>query len=819
MGQVGQEREAGLAGLLDEDRDRRLAALLGRHGLLAGVDEEDPEPIDVPLGDPVRRIEGQRRLVVLARLAELAELPERLRQAVLGLGVRAELEQPPVRLGRIGPLGRRRLGDRLVRQLALQPRLVDGARCLGLDVGKGHVGWSPFRCGANPMGRPRRGAGTRSGGQGLVASRDPFVKHGRVPAASSGGCSATARARHRPGRWPPRPRPPRPAMMERDRHDAGSGRRGSGRRGASRGDRRRRRAALDPRRTTRRAEPPDASGAAALRRRPRRRPIVYYEILDAEGSRLMERRLDGQSLARVVAERTDVDYGRTWTVDPSGTIAIAADPGADDQELEAVSIATGAVDLVDPDADRRRRAGRLVGRRPARRALHDRQRGRARADGAPESTRRPAGSGRSSSRTTRSSRGSTADGGLILRQRLPSPQDVNVGWQLPAGRPATASVIERLAGAARCRAGERLVRGRRPGGRARRSTRPSAANDQGTTVRLWTLGGGAAAARSRRSRRSTGSRSTRPGPASRSARRRRRSGSSRFDGRVGRPVQRAPTRSPTSTGRASGDYLAVATDRRGPNLTVVERSTGPVRRAAPSRAQSPSCSLVRVVGGAAAAGLAPAGRRADARRRPPGRPAPTSPASAASCPAGSIGPAADAGRPRRAARPDRGRRDAGRGGDAGDRSRPRRRPRRRRAGAAPPAAAGLAPTSSSGSARPIDSAGWMWDGAHRVAAARAAVATGRTTPSTSRGGPTAGRSPPAPAGRRRDGEFQGIFVIAALRAPGRRPSSRSSASTTGSRAGGRRPSCASGTGSAPRAARAGSRGRPGSGSATAGSSS
>ena len=67
----------------------RLAALLGRDGLLAGRDEQHLEPVDVALGDPVRRIEGERRLVVLAGRAELAELPERLGQPVLGLGVRA----------------------------------------------------------------------------------------------------------------------------------------------------------------------------------------------------------------------------------------------------------------------------------------------------------------------------------------------------------------------------------------------------------------------------------------------------------------------------------------------------------------------------------------------------------------------------------------------------------------------------------------------------------------------------------------------------------------------------------------------------------
>ena len=136
--QVCQEGEAGLARLLDEDRDRGLAARLGRNGVVAGVDEEHPKAVDIPLGDPVRRIQGEGGLVVLPRGAELAELPERLRQAVLRLGVRPELEQPTIRLDGLRPLGRGRLGDRLVSQLALEARLVDGARWLGIDFGEGH---------------------------------------------------------------------------------------------------------------------------------------------------------------------------------------------------------------------------------------------------------------------------------------------------------------------------------------------------------------------------------------------------------------------------------------------------------------------------------------------------------------------------------------------------------------------------------------------------------------------------------------------------------------------------------------------------------
>ena len=68
-----------------------------RDGLLAGGDEQHLEPVDVALGDAVGRVERERRLVVLARGAELTELPERLGEAVLGLGVGAELEQLAVR--------------------------------------------------------------------------------------------------------------------------------------------------------------------------------------------------------------------------------------------------------------------------------------------------------------------------------------------------------------------------------------------------------------------------------------------------------------------------------------------------------------------------------------------------------------------------------------------------------------------------------------------------------------------------------------------------------------------------------------------------
>ena len=115
-GQLHEVGEAGLPGLLDEDGDGGLAGRVGGGRPVAGLDEEKLEPVDVPLGDAVRRVEGERLLVVLAGPREVAQLPERLRQAVLGLGVGAVLQELAVRLGRLLPAGRGGAGDRLVGQ-------------------------------------------------------------------------------------------------------------------------------------------------------------------------------------------------------------------------------------------------------------------------------------------------------------------------------------------------------------------------------------------------------------------------------------------------------------------------------------------------------------------------------------------------------------------------------------------------------------------------------------------------------------------------------------------------------------------------------
>ncbi len=78
-------------------------------------------------------IERQRGLVVLAGRGQLALLPERLGQAVLGLAVGAHLQQPLVDPGRLFPLRGGRRVDGLLDQLALQTGGGEGvrrARCL-----------------------------------------------------------------------------------------------------------------------------------------------------------------------------------------------------------------------------------------------------------------------------------------------------------------------------------------------------------------------------------------------------------------------------------------------------------------------------------------------------------------------------------------------------------------------------------------------------------------------------------------------------------------------------------------------------------------
>jgi hypothetical protein len=69
--------------------------------------------------------------------------------------------------------------------------------------------------------------------------------------------------------------------------------------------------------------------------------IAYYEVLDADGSLLYERVLDGVSLPRLVVERPSADFSRTYTVDPTGQVALAAVSSAGNAELEAIDVFSG----------------------------------------------------------------------------------------------------------------------------------------------------------------------------------------------------------------------------------------------------------------------------------------------------------------------------------------------------------------------------------------------------------------------------------------------------------------------------------------------
>lgn len=172
-------------------------------------------------------------------------------------------------------------------------------------------------------------------------------------------------------------------------------------------------------------------------------PVVFYEIDDADGATLMVRTLDGRSLARVVATRADLDEARTWTVDPTGTTAIAAtNLPSGGSRLEGVSIATGAtlwaMDLPPAgitqgvwSSDGRRFGTMTDPENPADRdaVIVDAASGVI---------------GRTAIPDDAVLQGFDPDGGLILRQHRPSRDDANTGWQFLRLDPAT-GLIQRLA--------------------------------------------------------------------------------------------------------------------------------------------------------------------------------------------------------------------------------------------------------------------------------------------------------------------------------------------------------------------------------------
>ncbi|HET7702343.1 MAG TPA: hypothetical protein VFK35_03015 [Candidatus Limnocylindrales bacterium] len=295
-------------------------------------------------------------------------------------------------------------------------------------------------------------------------------------------------------------------------------------------------------------------------------PVVYYEVLDAAGSSLMERRLDGRSLARRVAQRTDVDYGRTWSVDPAGTLAVAIVPGIDEQELAAIDIATGQprwsvrtpvapLDAAVWSGDGRRFAIATLGSDARRREaiVVDAATGQFRGMEIPEDA---------------ILQGFESDGRLIVRRRL-ATAEAEAAWQFlridPAtgdGRPVTAPPpvgpatdgIEDVHPAAGL-AVDAVV----------------AAGADGTTIRLWSLAGGPArsiATLSSIDRIAIDPAGT--GVAIGAAQTIR---FVRFDGGSS-DIFSGPDPVADFGWSAGGDYLAVATDRGGSNLTVVEWATG-----------------------------------------------------------------------------------------------------------------------------------------------------------------------------------------------------------------------------------------------------
>ena len=282
-------------------------------------------------------------------------------------------------------------------------------------------------------------------------------------------------------------------------------------------------------------------------------PIVYYEVLDAAGSHLMERRLDGRSLARVVATRTDVDFGRTWIVDPAGALAIALVPGPDDQQLGASSIATGAavwstdgtrVALASVGGDGRSREAIVV----------------------------DASSGRSVQAVIPDDaivQGFDATGGLILRQRLPSRQGVEVGWQFSRLDPASGAT-GRLTALPDVGPASDWSEDVDPAvGLAVDTT--IGANDQGTAIRLWPLRGGPS--RVLTTLPSVDRIAIDPGGTGVAISAAQTIRYVAFDGGASE-LFTGPDPIADFGWSTDGDYLAVATDRHGPNLTIVERATG-----------------------------------------------------------------------------------------------------------------------------------------------------------------------------------------------------------------------------------------------------
>jgi len=217
-------------------------------------------------------------------------------------------------------------------------------------------------------------------------------------------------------------------------------------------------------------------------------PIVFYEVVDGDGSALMERRLDGQSLARTVARQPNADLGRTWTVDPTGTLAVASLPTAAGERLEAVTVADGQpvwqidlpfVSLADAvwSADGRRlalehRQDEIGPAAPTETVVLDTR------DGRITRTVVPADA---------VLQGFDAGDALILRQRVDNGEGPVPAWRFLRIDPAT-NVVERLIARPAVGAASIGVEDVDPA-RGLGVTVGVAPGDQGSTIEAWPLDG------------------------------------------------------------------------------------------------------------------------------------------------------------------------------------------------------------------------------------------------------------------------------------------------------------------------------------------
>lgn len=321
-------------------------------------------------------------------------------------------------------------------------------------------------------------------------------------------------------------------------------------------------------------------------------PLVFYEILDAKGSSLMERRLDGHSLARRVALRTDVDHGRTWTVDPSGLVAVAVVPVGEDQELEAIAVTSGAslrrirtpaapLDDALWSPDGRRLALLTGGAENAPRALLVIE----------------VGSGtvaRAHVPDDAVLQGFDPSGRALVRQRLTAPaDDRTTGWRFLRFDPAVGT-LDPVAGLPDVGPASDWTDDVHPA--AGIAVEAVVGPDQGTSLRLWPLRAGGTARviatfpsvdRIALDPSGTGV-AVSVGQAIRHV---------SLDGRSA-DLFAGDDAIADFGWSVDGDYLAVATDRRGPNLTVVERATGRVV-ALPQASAVAQSLFVRIVGGVA----------------------------------------------------------------------------------------------------------------------------------------------------------------------------------------------------------------------------